>query len=140
MEAPDSSVGHENRKTPRLKADLEVNLTTDTTILNHGSISKNEPYPLNLLGHTENISAEGLAFVVPSFKMDEDFCRDEKKSLQIGLALPNETVTLQASPVHCEPIDRRDPGQGYLLGVRIVRMDERAHEIYRRFLSAARSD
>ena len=140
MEAPDSSVGGENRKARRLKADLDVNLSTDTSILIHSPDYTAESFPLSLSGYTANISEGGLALIVPSFHVDEEFCRDGKKTLRIGLALPTEPVTLQASPVHCKPLDRSDPGQGYLLGVRIMRMDARDQERYRSYLSMARRD
>ena len=139
MEAPDSSVRSDNRKTARLKAELEVNLTADSSIL-YSSNYISEPFPLSLslLGRTDNISEEGLAFILPSFHMNEEFCRDEKKSLQIGLSLPTELVTLRAHPVHCEPLDSRNPGRGYLLGVRIRPADNPDHKRYLRYLHETR--
>jgi hypothetical protein len=140
MEAPDTSVRVESRQTPRLKAKLEVTLTTDTSILTHDLTHGAEHFPLDLLGHTDNVSEAGLAFVVPSLPVDEEFCRDGEKTLRIGLALPTGRVTLEASPVHCEPLNSSDPGQGYLMGVRIRQMDERDHERYLQYLRTARRD
>jgi hypothetical protein len=138
MEAPDSSVRGESRKNPRLKADLEVSLTTDISILNHRLDYTDDPHTLNLLGHTDNMSEAGLAFIVPSFQVDEEFCRDTEKTLRIGLALPTAPVTLKASPVHCEPLDRNDLGQGYRLGVRIMHMNADDEEQYLKYLRLTR--
>ena len=140
MEALDSSVRGESRKNSRLKADLEVSLTTDTSILNYESNYEDNLLPLNLLGHTDNISKAGLAFIVPSFQIDEEFCKDKEKALQIGLALPTAPVALQASPVHCEPLDRNDLSRGYLLGVRITHMDVYDQDRYLKYLRATCPD
>ena len=137
MEAPDSSVRVNSRKTPRFKARLEATLVTDTSILTYNPSNKTEQFPLNLLGHTDNVSEAGLALIVPSLPVDEEFCRDRERTLQIGLALPTGPVTLQASPVHCEPLDSNDPGQGYLMGLRIMQMNPRDHERYLRYLRMA---
>ena len=140
MEAPDSSVRGESRKNSRLKADLEVSLTTDTSILDHKLDYTDNLPSLNLLGYTDNMSEAGLAFIVPSFQVDEEFCRDKEKTLQIGLALPTAPVTLQAYPVHCEPLNCNDLGQGYLLGVRIKHMNAGDQDRYLRYLRTAHPD
>ncbi len=137
MEAPDSSVRGDSRKTPRLKAKLEVTLKTDTSILSYNPNDKAEQFPLNLLGHTDNVSESGLAFVVPFIPVDEAFCKDKERTLQIGLALPNGPVTLQVSPVHCEPLDSSDPVHGYLMGVRIREMNALDQERYLTYLRSA---
>jgi hypothetical protein len=140
MEAPDSSVRGENRKTRRLKAKLEVTLKTDTSILSYNPNDKAEQFPLNLLGHTENVSEYGLALVVPFIPVDEAFCRDGKRTLQIGLVLPTGPVTLQASPVHCEPLDSSDPVHGYVVGVRILEMNPVDQDRYLTYIRRAWQD
>ena len=140
MEAPDSSVRGESRKTPRLKAKLDVTLKTDTSILSYNPNDHAEQFPLNLLGHTDNVSETGLAVVVPFIPVDEEFCRDGQRTLQIGLTLPTGPVTLQASPVHCEPLDSSDPVHGYLVGVRIMQMNAIDHERYLKYLRGTPRD
>ena len=137
MEAPDSSVRGESRKAPRFKAKLEVTLKTDTSILSYNPNDQAEQFPLNLLGHTENVSETGLAVVVPFIPVDEAFCKDGQRTLQIGLSLPTGPVTLQATPVHCEPLDSNDPVHGYLVGVRILQMNAVDQERYQTYLRTA---
>jgi len=134
MEVPDPSVRGESRQTPRVKAKLEVTLKTDTSILAYDPNEKLEQFPLRLLGHTDNVSETGLAFVVPFIPVDEGFCKDSQRTLHIGLSLPTGPVTLQASPVHCEPLDSSDPVHGYLMGVRILQMTASDQERYFAYL------
>jgi hypothetical protein len=89
---------------------------------------------LTLFGSTRDLSDSGLALIVPAFLLDENFCTDKASALQVRLELPAGTVSLCASPVHCKPLNQRDPSDGSIIGARIVEMEEDDHQGYLRFL------
>ena len=79
-------------------------------------------HPLTLFGSTSDLSAIGLSLVVPYVSIDERFCVQEDRRLQVMLYLPSGSVGMQVAPVRCTLVDRKGPPNGYLLGARITEM------------------
>jgi hypothetical protein len=124
---------HERRKTPRLKTRCEVTLVGDASMLD--ILSKDDDSnKLTLFGSTLDMSESGMAFIVPAFLVDENFCTDEGSSLQLRLELPAGTISLRASPVHCKPLNQRNPSDGSIIGARIMEMDEEDRQGYLKHL------
>ena len=71
-------------------------------------------------GHTLDISAHGLALVVPRITLGEHHLVGENRSFNLKLELPDGPVELQASPVRYERLDEDTNETGYLIAVRIV--------------------
>jgi hypothetical protein len=137
MEQSRSFDEHDRRKTPRLKTRCEVTLIGDHSMLD--ILAKgDDANKLTLFGSTLDISESGLALTVPAFLLDENFCTDEGSSLQLRLELPAGTVSLRASPVHCQPLNQRDPTDGSIVGARIVEMAEKDRQGYLKYLSQSR--
>ena len=113
----------ERRRLRRLRAKCEVELVADLSFLDNdvqGSDSS-----LIFLGRTHDVSAGGMAMVLPSTTIDERFCSGSNR-LSLSLHVPNGVIGLEVSPVRCERLNGPYFGQGYLLGTRITKVKDRA--------------
>jgi hypothetical protein len=133
MEQSRSFNAQDRRKTPRLKTRCEVTLIGDPSMLD--ILAKDDDSnKLTLFGSTRDLSESGLALIVPAFLLDENFCTDKASALQVRLELPAGAVSLRASPVHCKPLNQRDPSDGSIVGARIVEMKEDDRQGYLNYL------
>ena len=81
--------------------------------------------PLVFLGRTNDLSPGGLGMVLPSTTIDERFCSGSNR-LILSLFLPDGVIGMEVNPVRCERLASPFMGQGYLLGTRITKVDDRA--------------
>jgi hypothetical protein len=127
----------ERRRMRRLRAKCEVELVADLSLLDievQGAESS-----LVFLGRTHDLSAGGLAMVLPSTTIDERFCSGTNR-LNLSLFVPDGVIDMEVSPVRCERLSGPYFGQGYLLGTRITHVADRAHfERYLETLSCPES-
>ncbi len=127
----------ERRKLRRLKARCEVELMASLSLLDN-DVQNSEP-SLLLLGRTHDLSAGGLGMVLPSTTIDERFCSGTNR-LNLSLHLPGGVIGLEVSPVRCERLSGTFVGQGYLLGTRITKVDDKVQfDQYLDTLSGAKS-
>ena len=80
--------------------------------------------PLALSGYTRNISATGLSLVLPSVRAGSRYLMDGDLSLKIQLELPDGVASFQVAAVRYEALDENQVEWGYLVGMRIVEIDE----------------
>src|SRR6266481_9860598 len=81
-------------------------------------------------GHTQNLSALGLAVVLHAQNIDEQYLLGQEGSMAIELDLPNGlSIEIQATPVRYEKL-----AEGYLLGARISEMSDRNRELFEEYL------
>ena len=113
----------ERRRNRRLKAKCEVELLASLSLLDNDV--QNADSSLIFLGRTQDVSAAGLGMVLPSTMIDERFCSGANR-LHLSLYLPGGVVGMEVSPVRCERLATSFMGQGYLLGTRITKVDDRA--------------
>ena len=112
----------ERRGMRRLKVKCEVELLADLSLLDADA---GEPLEsLIFMGQTSDLSAAGLALIIPSTIIDERFCGGDHR-LNIALHLPEGVVKLEVSPVRCERITGVNSAQGYLLGTKITDVKQR---------------
>jgi hypothetical protein len=112
----------ERRSMRRLKANCEVELAATLSLLD---VEAEDSFPsLIFLGTTSDLSAGGLAMVLPSTIIDERFCGGENR-ISLSLHLPEGTIGLEVNPVRCERISGPNAVQGYLLGTRITNVRQR---------------
>ena len=112
----------ERRGMRRLKVKCEVELLADLSLLDADA---GEPLEsLIFMGQTSDLSAAGLALIIPSTIIDERFCGGDHR-LNIALHLPEGVVKLEVSPVRCERITGVNSAQGYLLGTKITNVKQR---------------
>ena len=75
-------------------------------------------------GHTLDLSANGLALVVPQITLGEHHLVGENRSLNLQLQLPGGPVEMQAAPVRYERLEDDQNETGYLIAVKIVQMPD----------------
>lgn len=113
------------RRSPRYRVHLRVTLTlVDTKVRRNGAARR----PSVLEGHTRDISASGLALILPAIRIGERYLTGQDQILDITLEHEDGPINLHASPVRYERLDESDAEKGYLIGVRIKEMsdDDRA--------------
>jgi c-di-GMP-binding flagellar brake protein YcgR len=78
----------------------------------------------SLNGHTIDLSANGLALVVPQITLAEHHLVGENRRLNVKLQLPVGPVEAVALPVRYERLEEDQEESGYLIGVKIVSMPD----------------
>jgi len=112
----------ERRSVRRLRAKCEVELAATLSLLDNDAYD--EDSKLIFFGQTSDLSAEGLAMVLPATIIDERFCSGSNK-LKLSLHLPDGIVGLEVAPVRCERLTDAYSVNGYLLGTKITNVEHR---------------
>ena len=86
-------------------------------------------------GHTYDLSANGVAFVVPAITLGEHHLVGENRSLKVQLELPSGPVEMQVLPVRYERLEEHKSETGYLIAVKIVGMLEEDRARYGEYVS-----
>jgi hypothetical protein len=90
-----------------------------------------------LEGHTRDVSACGLALILPAVRVGERYLAGEEQTLGVTLRLPAATVRLRATPARYERLDDADADTGYLIGLRITEMDDRDRAAFDEYLKTS---
>ena len=77
-----------------------------------------------LTGFTRDISASGLALILPAVRVGERYLTGAGATLRVRLEHPTGPLELLATPVHYDQLGGEESDKGFLVGVRIVAMDE----------------
>lgn len=113
----------ERRNVRRLRVKCEVELAATLSLLDNDAFD--EESKLIFFGQTSDLSAEGLAMVLPATVIDERFCSGSNR-LRLSLHLPDGIVGLEVAPVRCERLTDAYSVNGYLLGTKITNVEHRA--------------
>jgi len=73
----------------------------------------------SLNGHTLDVSATGLALIVPAIRIGEHYLAGDERKVHIRLELPSGPVEMRVGTVRYESLE---DGSGYLIGARILEM------------------
>jgi hypothetical protein len=77
-----------------------------------------------LEGHTLDVSATGLSFIVPAIRIGEHYLTGQDRTLWLKIDLPDGPIEMQVAPVRYECLDDQEAERGYVVGVIIVEMSE----------------
>ncbi len=88
-------------------------------------------------GHTLDLSAHGLALIVPKITLDEHHLVGENRSFNISLELPDGAIDLKATPVRYERLEEDTNDTGYLIAVKITSMMDGDRDRWDNFLAGA---
>ena len=72
-------------------------------------------------GHTLDISATGLALVVPAIRIGEHYLAGDDRKLHVKLELPSGPVEMKVATVRYESLE---DDTGYLIGARILELSD----------------
>lgn len=78
----------------------------------------------SLIGNTSDLSETGLTLLLNSVRIGGSYLTEMEHYLGIKLELPDGTVSMLAAPTRFKDLDAAEPEFKYLLGVRIIRMQE----------------
>ena len=118
---------HGSRRSARVLARLPFTIA----LLEPGTMA---PKPLkgkrSLTGHTSDLSDTGMTLVLPSVRIGNSYLTEEAHYLLIELGTPSGLVTILGSPARFA----YTKDAGYLLGVKIVKMQEEDRTTYLSYL------
>jgi hypothetical protein len=89
---------------------------------------------ISMDGHTLDLSANGMALIVPAITLGEHHLVGENRSLKVQLELPLGPVEMQVVPVRYERLEEHKSETGYLIAVKIVRMSEEDRARYAEYV------
>jgi hypothetical protein len=121
----------ERRSMRRLRAKCEVELAANLSLLDNDAYDADAP--LIFFGQTSDLSAVGLAMVLPATIIDERFCTESNR-LKLTLHSPDGVIGLEVAPVRCERLTDAYSVNGYLLGTKITNVEHR--ESFERYLES----
>ncbi len=108
----------ERRRARRHNARLELTVSRSISAVEANGSHKQT----SLNGHTLDISATGLALILPAIRIGEYYLTGEDRRLWVKLELPDGSVEMQVAPVRYESLDEHATERGYVIGVRIVQI------------------
>lgn len=118
---------HDRRQSPRLRVRLMFTVSIPRPANGNGS---SKPAPC-LNGHTRDLSADGLALLVPSVHLNGRHLATDGCGLEVRLSLGIENpIRLLVKPERYERLDESELGCGYIIGARIVEIDEGDRDRY----------
>ena len=112
------------RRAPRYLTHLEAGLALSVSVLNAKAGGQAASQPLKLAGYTRDVSATGLALIVPAIRIGGQYITGENRALEIVLKLPTGTIEIKAIAARYSPLDEEGTDTGYLIGVQIVQMSD----------------
>ena len=83
-------------------------------------------------GYTLDVSATGLALVVPAIRIGEHYLAGAERKLHIRLELPSGPVEMRVASVRYESLEDES---GYLIGARILEMSDSDRAIFDEYVA-----
>lgn len=93
------------------------------------------PRPVTLEGHTLDMSAGGLALIVPAIRVGEHHLVGEGPSFKLRLELAEGPLEMRVATVRYESLDEQATESGFIVGVKIVEMEEADRRTYSEYVS-----
>lgn len=130
----------ERRRALRRGARFEARLPFIITLLGTAKDpAASLPDALALVGHTRDLSETGLTLLLPSVRIGDAYLTDGGSYLGVKLQLPSGPVAMLTVSVRFEQLPQKEDECGYLLAVRIIKMQDGERERYLAYLSSSES-
>lgn len=125
----------DRRRTPRRGARFAARVPAAVTLLEAGAERAAEVLRSpTVAGETRDLGASGLTVSVVRVRVGGRYLTDADFHLGVRLELPAGEVSLLAKAVRFEHTPEGEGGQGYLLGLRILKMTEEDFALYSGYL------
>src|SRR3981081_4473842 len=121
----------DRRRSPRLR--VRLLFTFSVCRQPNGNSLSHRGRPLK--GHTRDLSMHGLALNVPQIHVDGHHVAAGGSELQLRLELPGGAVEMRVVPMRYERLEEAELGCVYLVGVRIVHIEEEDRQRYLAFIA-----
>jgi hypothetical protein len=122
------------RVAPRYVTHLEAGLALSVSLSKAKPGEQDAGQQLKLAGYTRDISATGLAIIVPTIRIGGQYLTGENRTLAIVLKLPTGQVQIKGTPVRYSPLDEEGTDTGYLVGVQITSMSDEDRALFNAYL------
>jgi hypothetical protein len=119
------------RQSPRLRVRLLFTVSLSRKANGNGSARRQKI----MKGHTRDISTNGLALNVPQVHLDGHHLAAEGRELELTLELPGSPISMLVVSRRYERLEESELGCDYLMGARIVQIDEEDRARYLKFLN-----
>ena len=111
----------DRRQSPRLR----VRLLFSVSIHRAGNRNGSGRRAQGMMGHTRDLSCNGLGLLVPQVHVDGHHLAAEGRELEVRLEMgSSEPIRMVVMPRRYERLEDAELGCTYMIGVRIVTMDE----------------
>ncbi|HEX8653228.1 MAG TPA: PilZ domain-containing protein [Pyrinomonadaceae bacterium] len=117
----------DRRRAPRHGVRLAVTLWLPDGPLNSNGVRRRSPV---LEGFTRDVSATGLALILPAIRIGEHYLIGEGRNLRLRLELPTGAIQMDVTPVRYERLEEEQAEKGYLIGVLIAEMSDEDRQRY----------
>jgi hypothetical protein len=111
----------------RLSCQVEFAKSKVTTNGRHAATS--------IEGYTSDISADGVALILPAIRIGDRYLAGENHPLLVRLKLPAQTIEIHTVAVRYDSFADEGEGTGYLVGMRITKLGQEDRGQYVEFLA-----
>lgn len=122
------------------RCDLQVPINVSLQFEKNTGTHLDKIKALSIGGETKDLSETGIAFYVDSIRLREHYLVGEDRVLNVKLDLPNGAARMQIVGLRYEQIELHSSASKYLIGAKIVKMEEHDREVYKEFLRVGNSD
>ena len=109
------------RRAPRYRLRLPFSLSLSDVPPNANGARRRSPV---LEGFTRDVSATGLALILPAIRIGEHYLMGEGRNLRLMLEFPTGPIEMDVTAVRYERLDENETEKGYLVGVQIAEMSD----------------
>ena len=110
----------DRRRSPRIRTRILFTISLAQKSKVSGATHRDR----TLRGHTRDISAKGLALLLPQVHLDGHHLATEGRELNLTLELPGGPLSVVVVPARYEYLDEAELGCSYLIGVKIVNISD----------------
>ena len=121
----------DRRQSPRLCVQLGLTIS----VLRKANSNGSGQVSRTMKGHTRDISARGLAMLLPQVHLGGYHLAAESRELQVMLELPDGPMAMVVLPRRYEMLDEPELGCNYLIGARIVELSDQDAKRLESFLA-----
>lgn len=122
-----------------LRRDLQVPVNVSIALERKTGSLRGKAESLSIGGETKDLSETGIAFYVDSIRLHEHYLVGGDRVLNIKMDLANGAVRMQVIGLRYEQIDLHSSNSKYLIGAKIVAMEDLDREVYNEFLRLGNS-
>jgi len=121
----------DRRQSPRLRVRLVFSVGIKREVNGNGSNRRAK----TLQGHTRDVSVKGMALLVPQVHLDGHHLAAEGRELTVELQIGSgDPISMIVAPRRYERLEEAELGCAYLIGVRIMKINEADQARYLSFI------
>jgi hypothetical protein len=115
----------------RLACQVEFVKANGAVLKSHNSNLKSQ----RIEGHTRDISADGVALVLPAIRIGDHYLAGENHPLLVHLQLPDQMIEIHTVAVRYDSFADEGETAGYIVGARITQLGQEDRELFVAYLA-----